>query len=34
MNHATFIDAGCRFSVPLLACCINENGEIMEAYEA
>ena len=34
MDHATFIDAGCGFGGPLLACCINGNGEIIEAFEA
>ena len=34
LDHATFIDAGCGFGGPLLTCCINMRGDIVEAFEA
>lgn len=34
LDHATFVDAGCGFGGPLLTCCIDMNGDIVEAFEA
>jgi len=34
LDHATFVDAGCGFGGPLLACCIDMRGDIVEAFEA
>jgi serine/threonine protein phosphatase 1 len=34
LDHATFVDAGCGFGGPLLTCCIDMQGDIVEAFEA
>ncbi|MGA0234760.1 MAG: hypothetical protein ACO3NE_04140 [Alphaproteobacteria bacterium] len=34
LKHTTFVDAGCGFGGPLLTCCVDRNGDIVEAFEA